>query len=107
MTDWQVGDLAAYDSEQPFCAACEGIPEDQAVDAPEGALRVVHVAPPDPFWGQVVCGITLEDGLCWCSCTFRKVVRDKHEACEPEFVELLKRTKQPVEGITISSIGGR
>jgi hypothetical protein len=93
-TDWQVGDLAVR------------------VRTPEGFERRCVVGKPTPL-GTVrrvdgIVSVHGEVGLiftndpsphptkAWASCQWRKVVKDKREACEPEFVTLLKNSKRKV-----------
>ena len=87
---WEVGDLALAVS------AAKGVPN--ARNGPKiGSIHRVD--------GVVFC---IETGLVfggfpsshftksWNARCFRKVVRDKIEPCEAEFVTLLKRAKRPV-----------
>lgn len=91
MSDWQVGDLA-------LCLEIEM----NTGTVPSG-LRVGGVY----TVAGVVChrdqtGLVLEDypswhpSEAWCASSFRKILPDEQEACEPEFVTLLKRSKRKV-----------
>jgi hypothetical protein len=102
MSDWQVGDLAAGDDDAPYCSACQVDIEceKEGGDCPGGVLTVVGITPAQFWFGETHCGLIFaEDApgvLPWCACQFRKVVSDKHEACEAEFLTLLKRSKRKV-----------
>lgn len=96
---WQIGDLAACVSNDPCDCGCGGTWPEIEIGAvyvvcgtrvwdddlflllPEIPPRWVEGHTPDPWFNA-------ED--------FRKVVADKHEACETEFVTLLKRSKRKV-----------
>lgn len=91
MSDWQVGDLAACVNSGK-CPKCVNTCPLPALD--EGRIYTVATITSDeqgllfdlaefgrdPDWG-------------FCAEHFRKIRPDEHEACEPEFVTLLKRTK--------------
>ena len=86
---WQVGDLAVCVDDAP-CRCCGS-------NGGMVAKRIYRVS-------QVMCdgrGLNVSDidpaphvGIV--SSRFRKVVQDKREACEDEFVTLLKRSKRKV-----------
>jgi hypothetical protein len=91
MTDWQVGDLAVCvdDAERPT-----SIPSDLAKIKRGNVYRVA----------RILCGglglqfeeaVTRHSAGYW-EDRFRKIRPDEHQACEPEFVTLLKRAKRPV-----------
>lgn len=96
MSDWQVGDLAV-------CVDASAWPASE--DAPSllraGAIYRVIAYWPDAEWRHVPPspGLQLEGVKrpklhSFFSCErFRKIRPDKHEECEPEFVQLLKRSK--------------
>jgi hypothetical protein len=88
MSDWQVGDLA-------LCLADHGdwvgMSYGAVVKGPEnGAVsRVIEI-------GYAGDGLKFaEFGHFFHRDRFRKIRPDEHEACEPEFVTLLKRVKAP------------
>jgi hypothetical protein len=94
MSDWQVGDLALcihLSDIHPFWRARTRFREgevyrvDGLVNGRFGELYLV-IGAPDIFaaTGYPNAG------------RFRKIRPDEHEACEPEFVTLLKRTKRTV-----------
>lgn len=96
MSDWQVGDLAVCVDASPDFDG-EPVPLEQGT-----AYRVSGVAfapRPSRKWGARV-GLNLLGVEPWpwgyASERFRKVVADEHEACETEFVTLLKRLKRKV-----------
>ena len=89
MSDWQVGDLAVCVVEQdgwapwkPQVGVVYTVAEvADGVDGPGFELE----EDPDAFDGEWI----------WLACDFRKI--DKHEACEEEFITLLKRRKSPAQ----------
>ena len=94
MTDWCVGDLAV-------CVNTIGWIDEHTGDWLIG---------PEPGWTGKVTGVRVdEDGDTmllfaewddrrgYIARAFRKIRPDTHEACEAEFVTLLKRTKRKVE----------
>lgn len=88
MSDWQVGDRAVHCPQLPQCEHCY----DDGTDLP-GVFTVVEVAPyeaepPGLDFAEAPCGAEH-----YCACRFRKVTPDKHEACEEEFVTLLRKSK--------------
>jgi hypothetical protein len=96
--DWQVGDLALCVDAGPriYRGGISG--------AGDGLLRegrVYHVTASivrDDEWGVVpslkFAGLSHPG---FDQDRFRKILPDKHESCEPEFVTLLKRTKRTVK----------
>lgn len=96
MSDWQVGDLAV-------CVA--PIVEDPIEVARGDILSVEGVWPDVPHAVTLVMGCCLDfagierlDGgeAAYCAERFRKIRSDEHEACEEEFVTLLKRSRKTV-----------
>jgi hypothetical protein len=82
MSDWQVGDLAV-------CVK-------PVANLQSGAIyRVVSVCC-DGSGLNVDGGIPLPGTHAFSSGRFRKLRADQHEACKPEFVTLLKRSKRKV-----------
>jgi hypothetical protein len=96
MSDWAVGDLALCinDAVCPFAGHNGGMVNGKiytvrdiiVVDGQTG-LRFKDL--PDP--GPNDCRY-----LAFSETRFRKIRPDEHEACEPEFVKLLKRSKRKV-----------
>jgi hypothetical protein len=88
MSDWQVGDLARATG-----AKREDFPNMRFVGRADGKIRrvagVVHVGDSVGliFEGWPSCHSTGS----WNALSFRKIRPDEHDACEPEFAELLKR----------------
>lgn len=95
--DWQVGDLAVCVDASP-CRCTHGCGADTKLE--EGRVyRVIGVIPPIGFetW------VNLDIGLGYVgnhrgrvgavTDRFRKIHPDAHEACEDEFVTLLKRSR--------------
>jgi hypothetical protein len=97
MSDWQVGDLALCVSRH------DAYP---AIVQPGRSFVVLGVWRDIPAVGDPSdLGIALtfrgvprmDDGESgYDAARFRKILPDKHEACEPKFVTLLKRTKRTV-----------
>jgi hypothetical protein len=94
MSEWQVGDLA-------LCIKSGTVTREGAIYTvteiwPVGALRfgfVRNVADvPLLIFAEVIC----EDGDGSHPSRFRRIRRDRHESCEPEFVALLKSSKPKV-----------
>ena len=89
--DWQVGDLALC-VDDGRCTCCGDLffnPNIVVVvsgvwtDKGDTWLSFAEVQPPDhDHW--------------WLHTDFRKIRPDKHETCEPEFIELLTRIKRKV-----------
>jgi hypothetical protein len=92
MSDWSIGDLAVCVDDSP--------PRNPVLSATT-LLRLGGTYRVAPYRDQyllvigepphVVVGYTQKGG--WDPLRFRKIRPDEHEACEPEFVTLLKRTK--------------
>jgi hypothetical protein len=97
--DWQVGDLAV-------CVNADPHPQYGPVTLREGCVyRVAGVKPGLEFnslVGRQCIGIYIAGNLSaapagsYVADRFRKIRPDEHQACEPEFVTLLKRAKRPV-----------
>jgi hypothetical protein len=100
MSDWQVGDLAVCvdaSSRHPGNMSSSVLRE--------GAVyTVIGIAPPERWiTGEYGIGLVFaevrqpvnSDGS-FIATRFRKIRPDKHESCEPEFVTLLKRSRQTV-----------
>jgi hypothetical protein len=90
VSDWQAGDLAMCVIDGGWFGHIHGslpsiFPEKNAV------YRVVKVRPRDQITFLYFAEI---DGKGWNAAAFRKIRPDEHEACEPEFVTLLKRSKK-------------
>ena len=91
MSDWQVGDLAVCVAEGSW-GGWYGSPLEGSPPRNGEVFRVIGI--------RNVSGITAllldryEGTDLWASAhSFRKITPDKHEACEDEFVTLLKRGK--------------
>lgn len=86
---WQVGDLAVGVGQKN----CPYIGHSPVTGKTKGkVLRVVAV----DVWHdgkRPILYLDHDDPDAYCGGCFRKVVRDQHEACEPEFVTLLKRKR--------------
>jgi hypothetical protein len=88
-TDWQVGDLAVcVDADPCWCCESSGV-ELNALYRVTAVLSLAHTA-------QI--GLQIENAdpgyhPGFGASRFRKVEQPKNEACEPEFVQLLKRSK--------------
>jgi hypothetical protein len=95
MSDWQVGDLAVCINAGPLLF--NGRLSNGGGLLVEGrTYRVVAlIVREDQPWAGIACLVTDDadghDGFA--TCRFRKIRPDEHEACEPEFVTLLKRNK--------------
>jgi hypothetical protein len=96
--DWQVGDLAVCVDAAPCrCGDCGGLP----MLLSEGRPYVVTEAG-DEGWGPFLAFAEQVGPKNCYTCDefsagverFRKVRRDAHEACEAEFVTLLRRSKR-------------
>jgi hypothetical protein len=97
--DWQVGDLAVCVGRNPNAPGywtCKGGP-------PKGTALVVdgvqfgYSPSYGPWTALVFSGYpSVHFTRGWHAESYRKVVPDKQEACEPEFVTLIKRAKRPV-----------
>jgi hypothetical protein len=104
--DWAVGDLAVRVAEQHpesltvtgrayevigFEVPGERSPQNGLLNGPHGSL------------GLILAGVQnmgrRANGAPWAghvASNFRKIRPDEHEACEPEFVTLIRRAKRPV-----------
>lgn len=99
-SDWQIGDLAVcvMRGRQP-CPLHAGKIIHRGVALPAGAAKVVGIRMELLDSGSLAgtqCGcvvLDLDDGSRGATWRFRKVRTDAHEACEEEFVTLLKRKK--------------
>jgi hypothetical protein len=104
VSDWQVGDLALCVDDGPCrCGNCPAWPifglelgkvyRVLAVRLDNQGLPglVVDRPPTPPTDPYHMAGSQIADRA-----RFRKIRPDEHEACEPEFVTLLKRTKRKV-----------
>jgi hypothetical protein len=90
MSDWQVGDLALCVDDRPSRKPIRWEPVAGAI------YTVASVAITDGGSALELEEDPYRDGLtAWFASRFRKIRPDEHEACEPEFVKLLKRTKVP------------
>ena len=92
--DWQVGDKAVHVP----CAGCGKCLEDDGVVVP-GILTVVVVKK----FSRECPGLDFSEAPAatyghwlFCSCQFVKLRPDEHTQCEPEFVQLLQRSKRKV-----------
>ncbi len=97
MGDWQVGDLAVCvdDSPPQFCPKCG---RKEAVNLPPlvaGSVYRVRDCGLSKCGGNY--GLAVQKGKGgWNADRFHKIRPDEQEACEPEFVTLLKRSKRKV-----------
>lgn len=102
MSDWQVGDLAVcVDCSEFVCAS--GTKHTAIYAVPVGTvIKVAAIVPAiiDRGYGAgEPCGclnLRNADGKGGNLRRFRKIRPDEHQACEEEFVKLLKRSKRPV-----------
>jgi hypothetical protein len=93
--DWQVGDLALCVNDSP-CAIYGPVPyvkgriytvasvrfgTDKTTGVQGEGLKMAEIKA--RYWRRSDC--------------FRKIRPDEHQACEPEFITLLKRTKRTVK----------
>jgi hypothetical protein len=95
VSDWQVGDKALCVDAGPDrfygdvgltlgrIYTVVGLPMGNQYDRWKEGLELGEVRPPKPSVG-------------YASYRFRKIRPDEHEDCEPEFVELLNRSKRKV-----------
>ena len=100
---WEAGDLAVCVDARPNprIRQSSGIQVGQVYRV---AVVIQHAPRPNAVFGLTSVGLVL-DGVWTSSKTggfaaqrFRKIKPDAHEDCEPEFVELLKRSKVPACG---------
>ena len=100
MSDWQVGDLAV-------CVDARPNPRCGHRPSPLVEGKVYRVAGIDPYperhalygmdTGLFLRGMrSAANSGGFAASRFRKIRPDEHEACEPEFVQLLKRSKRKV-----------
>jgi hypothetical protein len=103
MSDWQAGDLAlciymmpgGQDAWEPTVGNVYTVMEIvDGLDADTRKDRVGLELNEDPYPDPI---------RCWPADWFRKIRPDEHEACEPEFVQLLKRSKTP-EPVAVSIV---
>lgn len=92
MTDWKVGDEAVCVDARPRRWSYSNPLRENAVYT---VIRVTHDR--CPHYGQavglVLAELSTEAPGGFFAERFRKVVKDKHEKCEDEFITLLKRSK--------------
>lgn len=97
---WQVGDLAVCVDASDYA----GTAPTSCRFVKEGAVYTVLGIVPPQRWsnGAVQLGLILAETSNptapngdFNETRFRKIEPDKHESCEPEFVTLIKRSKQP------------
>jgi len=94
MSEWQVGDLAVCVDAGPIRI---GNRFNARPDLIEGHVyRVIALDCAHPEWQNEPC-LELEGVFFLASVQrFRKIRPDEQEACEPEFVTLLRKSKQRV-----------
>jgi hypothetical protein len=98
--DWQVGDLAVCVDARPGLYGPSSLVEGRCYTVAEVLVR----ANPIPSGiGPSACGLLFIEirpadptDIAFAAARFRKIRPDEHENCEPEFVELLKRSKKRV-----------
>lgn len=84
MSDWQVGDLAICFTKYP-------------VDDGLEVGKIYKVESTQVIRGLLGLNVEGLPPVAWRASLFRKIRPDEHTDCEPEFVELLKRSTAPVE----------
>jgi hypothetical protein len=89
MTDWQVGDLAVCVDDGP----CPYYGRDPQI-VKGGVYTVADVLPNNGLLLEGIQSQSSSGG--YAMKMFRKIRPDQHEACEPEFVTLIKRVSCPV-----------
>jgi hypothetical protein len=96
MSDWEVGDLAVCVDDRPNPVWG---PSGLTMSAVYRVTGVIFNPAPSSLYGREDWGLFLagidsgtEDGFC--GSRFRKITPDKREACEDEFVTLLKRIRE-------------
>jgi len=93
MSDWQVGDLAVCVDDGPRYFEQNVIVKKDAVYRVTG-LAATKDGEGTLFLEGVIGWLPGERGpVAYRVSRFRKIRPDEHEACEPEFVTLLKRKK--------------
>jgi hypothetical protein len=90
VSDWAVGDLAVCVDVSPREGNPAGGGKHLTLGAPYRVDGVALNKNAKPV--LILCGVA---GV-WRTDRFRKILPDRHEACETEFVDLLKRIKRPV-----------
>lgn len=90
MSDWQVGDLAVCVDDQPRDG--DVLDLDFATLRAGRLYRVANVC--FGGLGLHVAEAPVRRKAGWWADRFRKIRPDEHQACEPEFVKLLKRSKR-------------
>jgi hypothetical protein len=98
---WQVGDLAVRLPSSKCTGHKRFITWNGPPDGTVMCVTRVRLRPAEARWEWECAGdcalyfneAPTEKG--WCPLRFRKVVHDEAEACESEFVTLLKRIKEP------------
>lgn len=95
---WKVGDLALCVDDGPCACGCGGEYAAHHITVKSGQpYRVALVL---PWGGDVYLGMwgdaVDEYGVSGNARRFRKILPDERQACEPEFVTLLKRSKKRV-----------
>jgi hypothetical protein len=95
MSDWQVGDLA-------LCVDASQRGSEYPSRLVKGSIYTVTGIDTEPgLLDTAPCGLLLAEVApaghydAFACDRFRKIRPDEHEACEPEFVRLLKRSKTP------------
>lgn len=97
MTDWAVGDLAVCVDDTPIaayglCRCRSGAAYRVAGITPAGRAPCHRCG---ACCGLFLVGLESISRHGFAGCRFRKIRPDEHEACEQEFVTLLKRRKVP------------
>lgn len=99
MSDWQVGDLAVCTKTGAIQCPHFPLALHRGERLPPTTLRVTAITPAAGEISGRLCGCVVlhfEGGKGGVAQRFRKIRPDEHEACEEEFVTLLKRTKRTV-----------
>lgn len=104
MTDWAVGDLALCVDDSPCqCGSCSGVPINLFAGNHYRVLAISNPhqrGNPNHTWISLDVGAAPSQGHApggQSAHRFRKIHPDEREACEPEFVQLLKRTRRTVK----------
>ena len=93
MSDWQVGDLAVCVDDRDCRKLANGRVYGVVEVIPPGSVSSDGVPNSTGITGLRLAGVQNRPHCAWSEYRFRKVRPDKHEACEDEFVTLLKRGK--------------
>lgn len=98
---WQIGDLAVCVDNNPDYLYAEPAISAFARLEVGRVYRVLRIGENDRGSLGIDIGVQNKDLFAgfndiWPPDCFRKVAPDKREACEPEFVTLIKRAKRPV-----------